>query len=88
MTEQTWGINNEIADFDMRNWYCKLPYNSPVAKNRNVHAISLPRLKVFADRCVSFEALVSPNLTIPRRLLCSYVSRYDNFMHLQVSTLG
>ena len=38
MKEQTLGITNEIAYFDMRNWYCKLLYDSPVATNRNVHA--------------------------------------------------
>ena len=38
IAEQTLGTNWQIADFDIRNWNCKLVYDSPVAKYLNVQA--------------------------------------------------
>ena len=38
IAEQTSVTNRQIADFDIRNWNCKLEYDSPVAKYLKVQA--------------------------------------------------
>ena len=70
ITEQTSGTKIEIADFDIRNWYWRLEYDSPVAKKREVYANFSPTLKGFRKRVHFFRLWVSHDAPIHRMFRC------------------